>query len=382
MKLLYFIPLLSTVGGQERTLTDKANWLAGHGHDVMFVTYEHEGPLAYQLKNGVQHIDIRCHYFTLYKCPVWRRPYELLRLKRHFRSKMAAIISSFRPDVIIVPVPNTENFLWDLVKVARKIPFVIESHLAYGHVVIKRGWTEKWLYLLENPIKALRKARLLIALTEGDAECWRPYVNKVCVIPNPLTCYPDSLPSHSSSSASRSLKRIICVGRLTAQKRFDRLIDAFARISNKYPDWYMDFFGEGEDRQLLQQQIERCGLAERVHLQRPTSDIYAEYQRSQFFVLSSDYEGFGLVIIEAMACGIPVVSTDCPYGPSEIVDDGKTGLLAKMEVKDLADKMEWMITHDAERRQMGQNAHQAAARYSQGRVMPEWERAYLSVLFH
>jgi len=117
-----------------------------------------------------------------------------------------------------------------------------------------------------------------------------------------------------------------------------------------------------------------------VHLIPPTKDIYNEFQRSQFFVLSSDYEGFGLVIIEAMACGIPVVSTDCPYGPSEIIEDGKTGLLAKMDVQDLADKMEWMITHEEERKAMGARAHQAAARYRKEVVMPEWEKAYLSVV--
>ena len=109
-------------------------------------------------------------------------------------------------------------------------------------------------------------------------------------------------------------------------------------------------------------------------------DIYTEYQRSQFFVLSSDFEGFGLVIVEAMACGIPVVSTDCPYGPSEIVEDAKSGLLAKMDVQDLAAKMEWMITHEEERIAMGIAARQAAARYRKEIIMPQWEQAYLSVI--
>ena len=126
--------------------------------------------------------------------------------------------------------------------------------------------------------------------------------------------------------------------------------------------------------------ISSKGLKGRVHIFEPTSDIYTEYQRSEFFVHSSDFEGFGLVIVEAMACGIPVVSTNCPYGPSEIIEDGKTGLLAKMDVKDLAEKMEWMMTHDEERRLMGVNAHQAAARFRKETIMPQWEEAYLSVI--
>ena len=168
------------------------------------------------------------------------------------------------------------------------------------------------------------------------------------------------------------------MGRLSPQKRFDRMIDAFALIADKYPDWRVDIFGAGgTDGQLYMQQcIAGKELNDRIGLHPPVNDIYAEYLRSQFFVMSSDFEGFGLVIIEAMACGIPVVSTDCPYGPSEIITNGKTGLLAKMDVQDLADKMEWMIIHDAERQQMGIRAYQAAAHYSLERVMPEWEQAY------
>jgi len=130
----------------------------------------------------------------------------------------------------------------------------------------------------------------------------------------------------------------------------------------------------------LQTMISDYQLSRQIHLLSPVLDIYMEYSRSQFFVLCSDFEGFGLVIVEAMACGIPVVSTDCPFGPSEIIEDGKTGLLAKMEVQDLADKMEWMITHEEERKAMGVRAHQAAARYRKEVVMPEWEKAYLSVI--
>lgn len=376
MKLIYFIPLLSTMGGQERTLTDKANWLAQHGHDVMFVTYEHDGPLAYPLDARVRHIDIACHYFRLYRYPVWERIYNVFKLKNRFRFRINQVLTEFQPDVIVVAIPNTENFLSDLMKVADHIPVVIESHLAHGYKVISRGITEKCLHILYSSVRAIQKSSLLIALTESDAANWRQYINKVRVIPNPVTCYlslnNDQLPGNNP--------RIICVGRLVPQKRFDRIIDAFSLIAAKYPEWLVDIFGNGELHEQLQCQIEKLHLVNRVRIIPPVSDIYAEYLRSQFLVLSSDFEGFGLVITEAMSCSIPVVATDCPYGPSEIIEDGKTGLLAKMDVQNLADKMEWMITHDAERLKMGVNAHQAVARYRLDVVMPEWEKAYLSVM--
>jgi glycosyltransferase involved in cell wall biosynthesis len=160
----------------------------------------------------------------------------------------------------------------------------------------------------------------------------------------------------------------------------DRLIAAFAQLSGKYPEWTLDIFGEGECHESLSQQIHRLQLADRIRLLPPTSHIAEEYENSDFFVLSSDYEGFGLVIIEAMACGLPVVATDCPYGPSDIIDDGKTGLLSQMNVKDLAEKIEWMITHEKERMEMGLRAHEASARYQLERVMPQWLAAYQSVL--
>jgi glycosyltransferase involved in cell wall biosynthesis len=160
----------------------------------------------------------------------------------------------------------------------------------------------------------------------------------------------------------------------------DRLVNAFALIADKYPEWYIDIYGEGELHDEVQQLITRKGLDRQIHLQAPTSQIYEQYQTSQFFVLSSDFEGFGLVIVEAMACGIPVVVTDCPFGPSEIVEDGKTGLLARMDEHDLAAKMEWMMSHDREREEMGARAYEAAGRYRKEIIMKEWEQAYLSVV--
>ena len=160
------------------------------------------------------------------------------------------------------------------------------------------------------------------------------------------------------------------------------MIKAFSLIADKYPNWYVDIYGGGQVQGKVEtnQLIHAKGLEERIRIYPPVIDIYSEYQRSQFLVLSSDFEGFGMVITEAMACGIPVVATDCPFGPSDIIEDKVTGLLAKKEVEDLANKMEWMITHNEERREMGLRAHHAVARYRNDIIMPQWENAYMSVI--
>ena len=377
MKILYFLPILSTKGGQERTLIDKANYLVTQGHEVLFVTFENDGNIAYPIDKRVLHEDINCRHYQIYRKSFLMRFVVAWQMKRKFRSRMKELIDSFRPNVIVATIPLTEFFLPDLMQVAAIVPVVIESHLARGFEAIKIGTTERWLYKLFPTDRAIAKARLLIALTEGDAAQWRKINSNVRIIPNPVTDYPECL-----SDVVKDEKRIIAVGRFSPQKHFDRLVDAFSMIADKYPEWYIEIFGSSttEGRENIMRYISSKELKGRVLIYPPTSEIYAEYQRSQFFVLSSDFEGFGLVVVEAMSCGIPVVSTDCPYGPSEIIEDGKTGLLAKMDTNDLAEKMEWMITHEEERTAMGIAARQAAARYRKEIVMPQWEQAYLSVI--
>ena len=377
MKLIYIAPMLHPVGGLERTIADKANFLSAAGHEVLLLTYaQGQEKIFYTLDSRVRHQDMGCPMHYIYRFPFYRRGMVYFERRRLFRQRFQQVLTDFRPDTIVITIPNTEDFIRDMVSIARQlgVRIVIESHLASHFHLVGKPFTERLMCKLFPSHKALRQADLLVALTEHDAQYWRKIVKNVRVIPNPLTSCPSPLSSHLSSHGSH---RIIAVGRLFEQKRFDRLVNAFSQLASNRPDWSLDIFGEGPLHQQLQEQIDRLHLSERVRIQAPTHQIFEEYRRSDLFVLSSDFEGFGLVIIEAMACGLPVVATNCPYGPSEIIEDGKTGLLAQLDVATLAAKMEWLITHDAERRQMGQAAQQAVARYRLDRVMPEWEKAYL-----
>ena len=216
----------------------------------------------------------------------------------------------------------------------------------------------------------------MIALTKGDAQNLRTFnVNSVRVIPNPVSFYCEDI-----SNLKKTAGQIIAVGRLHEGKRFDRLITAFSLIAKKYSEWHLNIFGVGEQKEYLNNLISKLDIVEQVNISYAKNDIVTEYKKSHFMVISSDYEGFSLVLIEAMACGLPCVSTACPYGPLEIIEDGVTGLLAKLDESDLAKKIEWMITHEKERQEMGVNAHKSASRYKMDHVMKEWEEAYLSVI--
>lgn len=372
MRILFVLRAVVLSGGIERVFIDKANWLASHGHNVLFLTYEQGNhSFSFTLNEAVCYEDLECRFFTVYQKSVFTRPFRKLLMKFKFKKRLHAMIEEFRPDVMVIPC-NLEEFQEVAISMNQYVPVIYESHSTFVDIMDEKA---SWIHRSWQRIRhrCVKKCDFVIALTEGDASCWRRYVNRVCVLPNPLSSY-------ILHPVVQDNTRIICAGRLTQTKRFDRVIDAFSMIADKYPEWIVDIFGEGDLHDQLQKQIAERHLTGRVNIKPPTRDIYAEYQNSSFFVLGSDYESFGLVLVEAMACGIPVVSVNCPFGPIEIIDDGKTGLLSGNTPKDLSEKIEWMITHETERRKMGCQAHQAAARYQQDVVMKQWEKVYLSVL--
>lgn len=374
MKIIYITNSLAVKAGIERTLTDKANYLANSGHQLTFVTYQQGNhPISYILHPSISYYDIDCKAYLLCRYPLLKRIVKTIKLKLEFRRKWISLVCQIVPDVIVTTT-NSAEFMSEILAVRTCAPIIIESHIAY---TVQANVSSLLRYLRwKYRLYVYRKCDLFIALTEGDAMYWKQHIPRVAKVDNPVTKYVDS-----PYLEKREEGRIISVGRMNnTQKRFDRLIDAFSTIAEKYPQWHIDIFGEGDLQKSLEQQIENLGLKSRVLIHPSTSNIYSEYLRSELFVLSSDYEGFGLVIVEAMACGVPVISTDCPFGPSEIIEDGLTGLLSKMEVCDLAKKIEWMITHSDLRKKMGQKGHEAAKRYQLDVVMNDWINIYRSVL--
>lgn len=374
---MYFTPQLSNFGGIERTITDKANYLTEIGHQVSIVTYEQlNRPYAYNLSKKVHHVDLDNSFNLLYRYPIYIRLFKYLLLLFSVKTKLKNFIRSYSPDVIVVTTPDTEHYLRIIFSVSKGIKIVLESHNTFDNHFIEKGFWCKFSYFFQNPKQQYRKAALMIALTKGDAQNWRTFnVNSVRVIPNPVSFYCEDI-----SNLKKTAGQIIAVGRLHEGKRFDRLITAFSLIAKKYSEWHLNIFGVGEQKEYLNNLISKLDIVEQVNISYAKNDIVTEYKKSHFMVISSDYEGFSLVLIEAMACGLPCVSTACPYGPLEIIEDGVTGLLAKLDESDLAKKIEWMITHEKERQEMGVNAHKSASRYKMDHVMKEWEEAYLSVI--
>lgn len=374
MNIVFIYRYFTTTGGVERTLIDKANYLVQQGHSVTIVTFEQgQHPFAYKLDDRIEHYELDCRRFTLYRYPRYKRFFKLWQMNRRFVQRWKAYVEKAKPD-IVVTTTNSGDFLREILTAKDKTKIVVESHTAFiydkgSNSLIRKLWLKRYM-------RIVKQGKIIISLTQGDAQFWKEHgAGRVIVLPNPLTMYPETI-----DDVEKDPYRIIFVGRFDKVKRIDLLVSAFALIAGKYPLWHIDIYGGGETAD-FEQLIRDKHLVNRIKVHKPTPEIFTEYKKSQMLVLCSSYEGFGLVLIEAMSCGIPCVSFDCPYGPPEIIKDYYNGLLAKNgDVKDLADKMEWLITHTEERHAMGLNAHQYAAQFKNEVVMKDWENAYNALI--
>jgi glycosyltransferase involved in cell wall biosynthesis len=211
----------------------------------------------------------------------------------------------------------------------------------------------------------------LAVLTEGDS---RDYAGLLAGTRTRVVRIPNALPRLEGDRSSLSNPLVLAAGRLTRQKGFDLLIPAFATVARAEPDWTLRIFGEGTKRKRLGRMILANDLHDHVLLMGPTPFLGRELAKASIFAVSSRYEGFGMVILEAMSKGVPVVSFDCPRGPAEIIRHGENGLLVPNgDVEAFADALLELARDPARRRQMADAALETAREYDMERIGPRWE---------
>jgi glycosyltransferase involved in cell wall biosynthesis len=194
-----------------------------------------------------------------------------------------------------------------------------------------------------------------------------------------VTCVPNAVPATDVEPSDGQSKLIVAAGRLIKVKRYDRLLKAFALVSERHPDWRLRLYGRGRQQEPLRATIDRLGLYDRAYLMGACSPIETEWAKGAVAAVSSDGESFGMTLVEAMHCGVPVVSTDCPYGPGEIISHGEDGLLSplgdeKAAVRAYADALLQLIENPEQRQRMSQAAREKAARYAPERIATEYEQ--------
>lgn len=376
MKIAYYLPSLEAPGGLERIITFKANYFAEHGDDVTIITSELEGRKPYfPLSPQVRHIDLGVPFDYPYSqsraIKILKYPFRYYR----FRKRFIRILQELRPDITISTLRRELTFLNEIKDGSIKIGEFHVTRYSYGAEALDnrssvlQGVKKLWNKRL---IRNLSRLKRVVLLTHEEAGFW-PELDNLSVIPNPIITPLDRVSDCTE-------KRVIAAGRYATQKGFDRLIDSWALVARKHPSWSLHIYGDGFLREELQAQIDRLGLTNSCHLEHTVENIADEYCKSSIFVLSSRFEGFGMVITEAMGCGVPPVSFACPCGPRDIIDDGVNGLLVENgNLEEMAEKINYLIENDEIRRKMGGKAWQDARKYKMENIARQWKELFQSI---
>jgi glycosyltransferase involved in cell wall biosynthesis len=379
LKLVYLTPALYMAGGVERVLTLKANYFAEHfGYDITIILTEgKDKPLFYPLSPKIKVVNLDINFEELWTCSFIKKIFVYLKKQRLYKKEVEAELMRIRPDITISLLRREINFFNDIKDGSKKIGELHVNRANYRNFevgdanVIKNLFAKYWMRSLVSELKRLDR---FVVLTEEDKQAWSELSN-VSVIPDPLSFVP-------TQKSTLTEKRVIAVGRYVYQKGFDLLLQAWAKVEKEHDDWQLAIFGDG-DRTPYEQLMQQLSIDEsRCHLNGPTSMIQQEYVNSSLFVFSSRFEGFGMVLVEAMACGLPVVSFDCPCGPKDIVKNGEDGLLVENGNVDALAYCLKIMMDDASLRQItSQNGKENVKRFRIEKIGTLWNELFTCILW-
>ena len=330
-------------------------------------------PPFFPLSDKVHVINLNLGFEELWEKPFWVKVVLYLKKQHRYRKMLRAELIRISPDITISTLRREINFINDIDDGSVKIG---ELHLSRanfresgsGNPNVLRRWFHTWWR--KGLVTSLRKLGKFVTLTDKAMSEW-PELSNTVMIPDPLT-----LDVNVQSTQQKS-KRVIAIGRYAYEKGYDLLLRAWALVEKQYPDWSLDVFGMG-NRQPYEQLLAELNLnPEKCRLHGVLSDVKKEYQNGSILVLPSRTEGFGLVLLEAMAFGVPVVAFDCGSGPSSIVSDGKNGFLVRpYDIGVFAERMMQLMEDDDLRRTMGSNGVQKARQYTIDKIGLQWKQLF------
>lgn len=372
-RIAYVTPALYMAGGVERVLTQKASYFADHyGYDVTIILTEGKGkPLFYPLSEKVKVVNLDINFEELWTCSLLKKILVYWKKQRLFKQRLTAELMHQKLDIAVSMMRREINFICHVPDGSKKIAelHVPRTHYrSLGNNALMRLFSKFWM---SNLICEMKKLNRFVVLTDKERESWSE-ISNTTVIPNPL-------PFEPKSTSSLTEKRVVCVARYSEEKGVDLLLQAWAIVEKQHPDWQLAVYGEG-DRKIYEQQMEQLNIC-RCSLNGRVDDVEQVYRDSSVFVLSSRFEGFGMVIVEAMACGLPVVSFDCPWGPRSIIRDGEDGLLAENgNVNELARKLSLVMGDESLRTSLAQAAIKNVQRFNIKQIAARWRELFDEVM--
>ena len=350
-KICFLIGNLNLAGGTERVTTLVANALAAQGQQVCILNLS-------QGERPFFALDARVENHALYPQPVSMKSHLLgtiWKIRRFVQQQQIQHLVVVDSISCIFTVPalfglKVQHICWE--------HFNFEVDLGLRLRRVGRIW-------------AARYADAVVTLTEHDRQLWQQGIAKISAkmqaIANPS---PFSI---ASQLPSQNYKTVLAVGRLRSEKGFDLLLEAWQLLSSNYPDWTLRIVGSGEQEQALKQQATQLGIEKSVDWVAATPEVAPYYAQASVYCLSSRFEGFGMVLLEALSFGLPIVAFDCPIGPREILANTPNPLVSPENAQALSDRLAQMMSLDTEHYQtLAQYNQQHVQQYSTEQIVAQW----------
>lgn len=376
MKIVYSINSIRGLGGIQKVTLLKANALADTPQNKVYIIVTDNWmnhPLIHELSPKINFINLQINYYKDdYKSKFYQIISNLKIINHYFKLQKA--ISQIQPDIII-SVGQSEKYIVPLLHTNAIKIREIHFNSNYRNFTYKSKKLANFLNYVDYKVMS-KGYNKMVLLTEEDKDTFFQNNNKFIYIHNPVTFEPPNIINYNLNS-----NYVIGVGRLNTQKDFISLIKAWNLVQRECPNWKLKIVGEGPERNNLEEEIKRLNLSNSVVLTGYSNNVKKEMLESSIFVLTSLYEGFGLVLLEAMACGLPPVAFACQFGPKDIITDEKNGLLIyNRDIKSLSEKLIYLIQHLDVRKEMSNQALKRVDDFSINNIINQWMQLFQSEL--
>tara|TARA_R110002049_G_scaffold2235_1_gene16329 strand:+ start:7132 stop:8244 length:1113 start_codon:yes stop_codon:yes gene_type:complete len=363
-KILYITNGISGSGGLERVLSIKASYLAENfGYEVHIITLnQSRAPLFYNFSNKIEYHDLRVDG-------------NIFKYYHTYRKGIKAKIKQIQPDIISVCDDGLKGFFTPSI-IGKPCPMVYERHASKN--IFKNsdrlGFFQNLKFKVLNKCMhfGARKYDVFVVLTHDNLTEWN--LSNLKVIPNPLSFYPDQ-------TAKLINKKVISVGNHGFQKGYDRLLQSWKLVVEKHREWILEIYGKIDTHEKHIKLAEKLKISDNVFFFKPIKNIHDKYNEASIYAMSSRSEGFGMVLIEAMACGVPCIAFNCPCGPKDIITQAEDGfLITNGNIYGFAEKLNVLIENRELRLQMGTKARRKAKNYLPETIIPLWDNLFRDLI--